>query len=395
MMNGFPPPPDQQVTWANWRSPPHNRWGVQHLREIMPSAIVDVDPDRLWALPRAQSDLGRVAFTAYDGRERSLDSWIQEGFIDGYAVLSRGAIVYERYLTGMTPASRHLVFSVTKSVTGLLLGVLADQGLLDVEAPVSAYIPEAKDSGFGDASVRQVLDMQTSLDYDEDYSDPRGLTAKMREASGFAPPSDPLVPSDLRSFLLGLGRRPGPHGKRFRYLTPNSDLLGWICERATGVRFADLLSRHLWQPMGAERSADIALDRLGAARSGGGLCVTLRDLARLGELVRCHGVADGRQVVPAWWIDDIFRGGSRDAWAGSDFEYFLPGGAYRSQWYLSDARGTKFYAAGIHGQWIYGNRDRDVVIAVMSSHPQASSTETHNDLIHLACFDAIAASLSN
>jgi len=394
-MNAAPPPSDQPVTLANWRTPPFNRRGLQRMREVLPTAGVENDPDRVWHLPRRIEDLGAVAFTMADGKSRTLDGWLQESYADGFLVLHRGQLVYERYLTGMTPERRHLVFSVTKSITALLVGILADQGRLDPEAPILDCIPEAAGTGFGDATVRQALDMQTSLDYDEDFNAPAEMLLRYREAVGWSPPRDPAQPGDLHSFLLSIGRRAGPHGKRFRYLTPNTDLLGWVCERATGEPFSALLSQHFWRPLGAERSADMSLDRLGAARAGGGLAMTLRDLGRVGELVRCRGLAGGRQVVADGWIDDILTRGDPDAWAGSEYESMLPhGGRYRSQWYLADARGSRFMGAGLHGQWIWGDRDRGVVVAMMASHPEAGSSATGNDRINLACFAAVAAALT-
>jgi len=391
MMTSIPPPPEAQATLANWRMPPFNRWAFQHLREIVPTAEVAADPEWLWELPRALRDLGELPFK-HEGRQRSVSQWLQESQADGLVVLHEGTIVAEWYDNRLTPARPHIIFSVTKSVTALLIGILAERGLIDPEAPVTRYIPEAEGSGYGDASVRHVLDMQVSLDFDEVYLATEGTFIRYREATGWNVPADPAKAPDLRSFLVSLGRREGPHGKRFRYLSPNSDLLGWIAERAAGRRYADLLSELLWQPMGAERAADLTVDRLGAPRSAGGLCVTLRDLARLGELVRCRGLADERQVVPGWWIDDILTKGDPAAWQGSDFAYMLPaGGRYRSQWYLSDGRGSRTMAAGIHGQWIWIDRDRGITVAKLSSQPLPSSAGL--DLVEFACFEAIAKAL--
>ena len=388
MMDAFPPSPERQVRLGNWRLPPYNRWAFQHLREIVPTAEVAEDPERRWELPRALADLRQLPFVS-GGKERTLEAWLAESQCDGLVVLQQGAIVAEHYDNRLTPARPHVIFSVTKSVTALLVGILADRGLLDPDAAVTRYIPEAAGSGYGDATVRHVLDMQVSLDFDEVYLATEGAFIRYRESTGWNPVADPSKAPDLRGFLASLGRRPGPHGERFRYLSPNSDLLGWVCERAAGEPYAELLSRHLWQPMGAERAANLTVDRLGAPRSAGGLCVTLRDLARVGETLRCRGLADGRQVVPGWWIDDILAKGDPAAWQGSEFEAMLPpGGRYRSQWYLTDARGSQCMAVGIHGQWIWVDRDRGVTIAKLSSQP-LPSTDGY-DAVEQACFAAIA-----
>ncbi len=391
LMDAFPAAPERQVHLGNWRQPPFNRWAFQHVREIVPTAEVAEDPGRVWELPRAQLDLNDVTFTA-NGRQHKLSSWLAESQCDGFIVLQQGAIVAERYDNRMTRYQPHIIFSVTKSVTALLCGILAGQGLLDPDRPVTHYIPEVAKSGYGDATVRHVLDMQVSLDFDEVYLATEGAFIRYRESTGWNPVTDPAKAPDLRSFLASLGRREGPHGKRFRYLSPNSDLLGWLCERAGGRPYAELLSGLLWQPMGAERPANLTVDRLGAPRAAGGLCVTLRDLARVAEMVRCRGLADGRQVVPGWWIDDIMTAGDPAAWDGSEFEAMLPpDGRYRSQWYVADGRGSQCMGAGIHGQWFWFDRDSGVTIAKMSSQP-LPSTEGH-DAVEMACFAAIAEAL--
>lgn len=392
-MDTFPAAPDRQVTLSNWRVAPFNRWGIHHMREVVPTAPVHRDPDRIWQLPVAlQRGLGDVEFTTSDGTRRTVDGWLTESSADGLIVLKDGVIVHEQYAGYLTPVTNHLLFSVTKSVTGLLTGLVVDRCGLDPDALVGDLIPEAGSSGYADCTVRHVLDMTVSLDFDEVYDDTNEAMRNYREASGWLPPADPAQPRDMRSFLAGLGRRAGDHGRAFRYLSPNTDMLGWICERVAGRPAAAMLGEWLWAPMGAQCSADLAVDRLGAPRTAGGLAATLRDMARLTEMVRCGGVADGRQVIPAWWIDDILTKGDPDAWRGFGFEGMLPdGGNYRSQWYVSDANGSQAMGAGIHGQWIWFDRGLGVTIAKLTSRPAASDTTA--DEAEPACYAALAAAV--
>lgn len=393
LMDTFPAADDRQVTLANWRTAPFNRWGVHHMREVVPTAAVRRDPDRVWALPTNPVEgLGDVTFTAGDRRTRTVDGWMRESCADGLLVLRDGAIVHEEYRGYLQPSTTHLLFSVTKSVTGLFAGLVVDRCGLDPDALVGDVVPELAASGYGDCTVRHVLDMTVSLDFDETYDDANTAMLAYRESCGWIPPSDPENPTDLRRFLAGLGRRAGEHGRHFRYLSPNSDLLGWVLEHAAGRPMASMLSDWLWSPMGASHDADLAVDRLGAPRTAGGMAATLRDMGRLTEMVRCGGVADGRQVVPATWIDDIWTNGDPDAWRGNSFETMLPpGGRYRSQWYLTDGRGSQTMGAGIHGQWIWFDRDRRVSVVKFTSRPVASDGVL--DDIETSCFAAIAAAL--
>jgi hypothetical protein len=393
IMDTVPAAPDRQVTLANWRIAPFNRWGLHHMREVVPTATVQRDPDRMWQVPvQPGSDLGDVEFTTFDGTRRTVAGWMTEGYGDGLLVMKDGVIVHEQYAGHLTPTTTHLMFSVTKSVTGLVTGLVVDRCGLDPTSLVGDILPEAADSGFGDCTVRDVLDMTVCLDFDEIYDDTYAPMRAYRESSGWLPPADPANPLDLRHFLAGLGRREGQHGRHFRYLSPNSDMLGWILERAAGRSYASMLSEWLWAPMGAQCSADLAVDRCGAPRTAGGLAATLRDMGRLTEMVRCGGVANGRQVVPAWWIDDIFTQGDPEAWKGNSFEDMLPrGGRYRSQWYLSDERGSQTMGAGIHGQWIWFDRDRAVTVVKLTSRPLASDDAC--DEAELASFEALAAAV--
>ena len=390
VMRGFPPPGEAQATLANWRQAPLNRWAFRHVREIVPSAVIARGARRL-RFERAFEPVDRLALEAPDGRETTVGQLISDTFTDGLVVLRRGRIVFEAYEAGHDERTPHIVFSVSKSLTALVAGILADRGVLDPDAPVTDYLPEAAGSAYGDATVRHVLDMAVSIQFEENYLDTTGPFARYREATGWNPVSDPANPRDLRSFLTTLERGNGPHGKAFHYVSPNSDLLGWILERASGICFPDLMSRLLWQPMGAELDAYVTVDRLGAPRTAGGICTSLRDLARVGEMMRCRGLAGGRQVVPAWWVADILGNGDPAAWAKGDMHGLVPEGRYRSKWYVTGSDRQAFFALGIHGQWIYVDPPSGVVIAKQSSRP--APLEDASERVHLAAFDAIARAL--
>jgi len=161
----------------------------------------------------------------------------------------------------------------------------------------------------------------------------------------------------------------GPHGGPMNYVSPNTDLLGWIIERATGRRYADLMSELLWQPMGAARSAYITVDRLGAPRCAGGMCATVRDLARVGQLVVDAGARGRTHIVPAAWIDDMIDNGDAAAWAAGNFARYYPGAPmrYRSQWYVEDGAAPLLFGMGIHGQNLFVDRAEQIVVAKVSS----------------------------
>ena len=380
--------PVDSVTWlGNWRTAPHNRRAFSHVRELIPTANIAADPAITVKLERKPTDLGALSFTARDGQSVTLKDFLGRSFTDGLMVLKDGRIAYEWHRDDDMAANPHIIFSVSKSVTALIAGILVGQSKLDADAPVTRYIPEAKSSAYADATVRHVLDMTVSLDFEENYLDPNGVFMRYREATGWNPPRAAAVPY-LHEFIVTLKKAARPHGERFSYMSPNSDLLGWIVERAGGASFADLMRDLLWQPMGAARDAYITVDPYGASRTAGGICMMLEDMARLGELARNDGTANGRQVVPAAWMADIRNGGDLAAWQKGDLVELFPKGRYRSKWYASGEPSDAFTGIGIHGQWLYIDPSAGMVIAKQSSQPLP--VDWGIDFLHLDAFAAIA-----
>lgn len=387
-MQGFPPAPEMQVTLANWRTRPYSAWAFHHVRELVPTAAIPTAGGP--AFQQARSDVTRLTFQDPAGAERRVGDVLAATETDGLVVLRGGRLVAEYYDNGYDGTRPHILFSVSKSVTSLLAGILTERGLLDPDAAVAVLIPEIAPSAYAGATVRHVLDMTVSTTFSEEYLNAQGDYIRYRRATGWNPPANDLEPGDLRSFLATLQPAKTRHGEVYHYVSPNSDLLGWLIERAAGRPYADLLSELIWAPMGAEREADITVDRLGAPRTAGGISATVRDLARLGELVRRGGVARNRQIVPRWWIDDIFSGGDPTAWQKGDLKQLFPEGNYRSKWYQTGATTGAICAIGIHGQWLYIDPESETVIAMVSS--QHEPTHDPTDFLTIAMLRAVAAS---
>ena len=367
-MTGFPPPAEGQVTLANWRTAPFNRWGFQHVREIVPSADIPHAPGHIWVLPSAPADLSAFSFQ-HDGARLDFDKFLAASDTDGIVILHRGAVIAERYAHGMARAMPHILMSVSKSLLGVAAGILAGKGALDPDRPVTRFIPEIANTAYAGATIRNLLDMRAGIYFDEDYLATSGPIVDYRKAGNWNPVESGDAPRDLRGFFQQLTRSDGPHDGRFHYVSPNTDLLGWVIERAAGRRYADLLSALLWQPMGAEHSAYITVDRLGAPRCAGGVCATVMDVARVGQLMVQGGKRDDIQIIPAEWLDDLIAGGSPEAWASGDFVQLFGGLPmhYRSKWYVVRDDRPLVFGFGIHGQHLFVDRANELVIAKVSS----------------------------
>jgi CubicO group peptidase (beta-lactamase class C family) len=374
LMTGFPPAPEAQVTLANWQDPPFHRWAFRHMRELIPSHPIPAGPPGPLPAPAAALDLGRPAVTRLDGSTATAADVLAGTCTDAFVVLHDGQVVAERYCAGMTAGTRHLIMSVSKSILSCVAAVLTDRGLLDLRAPVTTYVPEVSDSGYAGATIRDLLDMRTGVAFRETYTALDAEVRVMERSMGWRP-AQPGDPAGAYPYLATLGSA-GPHGGEFTYRSADSDMLGWACERASGVRIADLISALIWQPIGAEHDAEITCDRLGTAIPDGGISATARDLARFGQMLVDDGVARGRAVLPEAWLADVRQPepGVREAFARTDNEYVLPGGWYRSQfWVIPGSGGPVLVCLGIHGQLVYADRAARTVVVKLSSWPDAQN----------------------
>lgn len=390
-MQGSPPPPEKRVLYEDrgYFQFPKTRWSFSHLREIFPSANISRGSGPISALPRAlRDDLDSVRFTPLGGKTSM--TWaeaVEAAYTDSILILHKGQIVYERYAGVTAPEIPHIAFSVTKSYMGTLAALLIAEGKLDEKAPVARYIPELAGSAFGDATVRQVLDMTTGLDYDETYTDPKAAVWESAYASAILPrPQGYAGPRDTYDYLRTI-RKKGAHGEAFAYKSVNAEVVGWLVARASGQKTHEFLSQRLWQKLGAEQDAYILLDPIGTPLAAGGFNATLRDQARFGEMMRLEGRFNGQQILPPSVVADIRRGASKADFAKAGYKT-LPGWSYRSQWWISHNSHGAYAARGIHGQVIYIDPAAEMVIVRFASNPVASNVSL--DPISLPAYEAIA-----
>ncbi len=370
-----PIPPRAAIGLADWRVHPNSRYSFQHVGEFVPTAMV------AWPAGAEEPSPGPAVLegmTLADRDGGAIDALghMRRSYTDHVVVLRDGVVVAEWWAETVDPAMPHVVFSISKSVTGLLAGIAAGEGLLDPETGVVDYVPSMAGSAYEGARVRDLLDMTVALDFDEEYLDAGGAFDRYRRAMLWNPERPETTPETMAEFLASLGRDGGPHGARFYYASPNSDLLGLVVERAVGRRYHLYLADRLWRPMGARGAAYVTVDRAGTARAAGGVAMTTRDLARLGQLVLAGGRArDGAEVVPAGWIADMRANGDRRAWVAGNFADMFANGRYRSCWYdVGDGRGT-LAAIGIHGQWLWVDPASRVVIAKTAARPDPSDDD--------------------
>jgi CubicO group peptidase (beta-lactamase class C family) len=417
------------VTAGTWQDPPVNRWAFWHVGEILPTYGVSRGGGPARDLPRspatrgtaveddaagdsaadhsaanhsaagdsAADDLLAVAVTRGDRSAGTVGDVLADTFTDAYLVLQDGELVTEWYGPLGAPDRTHALMSVTKSVVGCVAAVLIDRGQLDPDREITGYVPELAASGYAGALVRHVLDMRSGVRFLEEYANPNSDIRRLDEWIGWQPGEGD--PRGLYRFLATLSAE-APHGSRFLYRSAESDVLGWVCERAAGQPMAALMSELVWAPMGAEHDADLLHDGLGAAVHDGGLCATARDVARFGQMLLDGGVVPDRtggtrRVVPPQWLRRAWAVDSdtRAAFAASPAEWALPGGWYRHQfWIRPGDYGDVLLCLGIYGQMLHVSRRTNTVCVKFSTWPEAQNPAYLQDT--LRAFDAVGGFLS-
>jgi CubicO group peptidase (beta-lactamase class C family) len=377
LMSGAPPfPPERLVTLANWQEPPFNRWAFQHVAELIPTARIPRGDAESWALPREERDLVHVSIHR-DGHALRLDHFLERTYTDGLLVLHGGTVVYEAYFNAMRPDSRHLLMSVSKSVTSAVCGVLVERGQVVPDEAVTTYLPELAGTSWDGCTVRHLLDMRAGTRFDEDYANLEADVRVYEQVYLWRPRTDRGLPDDITSYYATL-ENAGPHGGSFDYRSVLTDVLAWVMERVASERFADLVSRELWEPMGAEFDAEITVDGHGNPMADGGVSCTLRDLARFGLLLGRRGRRGDQAVIPEAWIADTLSAeqDTVDAFVDSlDAREFPAGAYYRNQFWVIDAAAPIFMCSGINGQTVLVHGPADVVIAKFSTWPVAWTNE--------------------
>ena len=385
LMKGAPPLAGDQVTLANWREPGFARWSFSHMRQLLPTSPMTASSSA-FELSEARQDLGSLGFAGADGTDMRLDAFLRHSQTDCFAVMQNGKLVYDWFDGFGAPDRPHIVFSVSKSLTALVAGVLVHQGLLDVGRTISAYVPEVAGSAYGQATLQQLLDMTVASGFVENYEDVTGVFMAYRRASAWNPVEEGHTTDGLRAFLSKMPAAPAgqKHGEVHHYCSPHTDMLGWVIERVSGMSLAALFSQLIMQPCRTRHDAYITLDTFGAPRAAGGYCVAVHDLLLIAEMTRCEGASGGQQIVPASWINDFRNHAEHDAWQRQNRDggpRLFPHGTYRAKWYKPGFEDDEYCAIGIHGQWIWVNPKRQTVIVRMASNGTAIDTETDRDLL--------------
>lgn len=276
----------------------------------------------------------------------------------GVMVLQDGRVRYENYGLGLGPDDRWTSFSVAKSFTSTLLGAaLADGFINSLDDDVTTYIPGLAGSAYDGVTVRQIATMTSGVAWNEDYSDPDSDVAQMnRYVDEYG--SDAIVAQ-----MKTLEREAEP-GEKWVYKTGETNLIGLLVENAVGLSLAEYAQTKIVEPAGFEGGLFWMVDPRGG--NIGGCCLSLRlsDYARMGQFAMEGG--DG--IVPDNWFAEA---------GASQVDFGDSGFGYGYQWWTYP--GDTYGAQGIFGQAITLVPEKNLVFAVISNWPRATSSDYRND----------------
>jgi CubicO group peptidase (beta-lactamase class C family) len=321
-----------------------------------------------YPLPNKLRDLGQVEIRLGD-QVLTTDDYFRGSNVAGLLVIKDGHIVYERYGLGNTEDSLWVSFSVAKSVTSMLVGAAIEDGYIEnLDEKVTDYLPRLKGSPYEQSTIRNILQMSSGVEWNEDYADPK---ADINQVEW-----DTLK---LYQYLNTLQREHEP-GKVFNYNTAETNLVGNLLRAAIGNNLSTYASEKIWQPFGMESDANWELTEVGGGEFGG-CCInaTLRDYGRIGLFAMHNGqLRDGTRILPEQWMAESTS--PSKGYAG-----------YGYLWWLQ-ADGS-YQATGIFGQGIRINRKENVVIALHSARALASKPADW--ALQDALFDALTAAVAD
>ncbi len=373
----------RQIDGLNWQFGGEKmRYNFLRRSEFLPHAVIPRGGDILPLIDSPHEALGKFVVDSRYGK-LTLEDYVRQAPVNGIIFVQHGRILFERY-PRMRPDDRHLLMSVTKVIVSTTLALLSARGQLDTARPVQHYLPQVRGSGWENVTVQDVLDMASGIhapEEEEGFTDPAHPYYRYEASLGWLP-SGSNTPDSTYEYVASLQSHGSP-GQKFEYTSVNTFLLAWLAETLTGLPLHEVLAREIWQKIGAESDALLAVSKIGAPAAHGGLCATLRDLARFGLLF----TPGGRQPhsEPGFMANILtkIQAGGRPALfdrgpTGPALLEKLHGEHPRhnvDQWDYVMKDGD-FFKGGYGGQGLYISAARDLVIAYFGT-PFDETMQTH------------------
>lgn len=290
------------------------------------------------------------------------DAWIRDRSVTALVVLKDGAMRHESYHLETSAEDRRISWSVAKSFLSALYGIIHAEGkIASLDDPVTKYAPGLKGTAYDDTTVRNVLNMASGVEFDEDYLDYNSDINRMGREIALGGTMDGFTRALKDKFIAP--------GKQWQYVSIDTHVIGMVIRGATGRDIPDLLSEKVIAPLGLEATPYYITDGEGVAFVLGGLNLRTRDYARFGQMFLDGGRYGGQQVVPQDWVSASTQPSAPTAPGkiGYGFQWWIPIGATEGE----------YLARGVYGQYIYINQLAGVVIAVNAADRQFREPGMH------------------
>ena len=361
------------TTTRNWLRPPFKYWGIKNVDKLFDTNPIAKGSNSV-SLVKEPVDLSALKIEQFDGKTYGFEEHLDSNRTDGFLVLHKGRVAYEKYFDNMRPSSSHNWFSMSKSLTGITTDILAAEGKIDMKKQVLDYLPELKGSAWEGATVEMVSDMLVGIQFSEVYNDPKSDAYKFAKVSQFVDvPGPPLPFKNMYEYFQTI-KKGRDHDELFHYVSLNTELLGLIIEKVTGKKPSEMMSEKVWSKIGAEHDAFVIKNSAGDELVSAAINTTLRDAGRFGQMMLDDGFYNGQQIVPKEVVAHIKAGGSIEKFADSKRGKQFKNSSYTHQWWHTD--NSAFFAKGLFGQWIYIDSDNDLVIVKYTTADIPTSTET-------------------
>ena len=390
VMEGTPPTRDSQATMKNYRDYPFSGWTFQNMGAPLNIVMVPRGGDIAELNQPSNQALGKKIFIDKTGAEMTLEDLFKVHFARGMILIQDDKVLYEKYFDGFGPHKQHIWFSMSKSLASAALGILVEQGKIDVKKSPAHYIPELKNSGFERVTIQNLLDMATSIDFKETYTDMTSdfaLKYAVAMNMGWLPGARDAQPESTEIYgvhdFLSKYIKPNKElepGTDFDYNSSNADVIGWLISRVSGQPYEQFISEQIWSKLGMEHDAYFTVDRAFMPVVTGGMNSTLRDAARFALMIRDEGRVKNKQLIPSKWINSALNIDEKlkshmtanPKYGEESWE------AYHNMWWILDGEKGEFCATGIHGQVIYINRSKNTVMVWFSNQPGAAAPKNIN-----------------
>ncbi|MCH2560498.1 MAG: beta-lactamase family protein [Pseudomonadales bacterium] len=390
VMEGTPPTRDSQATMKNYRDYPFSGWTFQNMGAPLNIVMVPRGGDIAELNQPSNQALGKKIFIDKTGAEMTLEDLFKVHFARGMILIQDDKVLYEKYFDGFGPHKQHIWFSMSKSLASAALGILVEQGKIDIKKSPAHYIPELKNSGFERVTIQNLLDMATSIDFKETYTDMTSdfaLKYAVAMNMGWLPGARDAQPESTEIYgvhdFLSKYIKPNKElepGTDFDYNSSNADVIGWLISRVSGQPYEQFISEQIWSKLGMEHDAYFTVDRAFMPVVTGGMNSTLRDAARFALMIKNEGKVNNKQLIPSAWINSALNIDEKlkshmtanPKYGEESWE------AYHNMWWILDSEKGEFCATGIHGQVIYINRSKNTVMVWFSNQPGAAAPKNIN-----------------